>query len=97
MYVILFAINLVGGRRPGSRPGRLARLAALSGCLVALAGFLLSFAPLDESSRGTEYLVRVGTILLVAYVVGFLVYRTGARAGQARTSKSGASGYQDGA
>jgi amino acid transporter len=78
-YLAMFAIPIFARKDRGLRPKLWLRLAAASGFLVTLLFVLLSAFPVIKVANQTAYTLKTVSVILVANVVGWLIYRAGSR------------------
>jgi amino acid transporter len=80
-YLAMFAIPIVAPKDRGLRPKLWLRFAAASGFLVTLLFVLLSAFPIIKVANQTAYTLKTVSVILIANVVGLLIYRLGSRKG----------------
>jgi amino acid transporter len=80
-YLAMFAIPIVAPKDRGLRPKLWLRVAAASGFLVTLLFVLLSAFPIIKVANQMAYTLKTVSVILIANVVGLLIYRVGSRKG----------------
>lgn len=82
-YLALFAIPLVSRKDRGLRPSLWLRIAAASGFLMTLLYVVLSIFPIVNLESSSLYSLKIAGVVLGANVIGWMVFRAGARNNQA--------------
>lgn len=79
MYMLLFAVILLGFRSGAIRSGLGLRLAALAAFLVSLCGLIFEIVPLGEVASPALFAMKVGGVILATNALGAYLYRRGTR------------------
>jgi amino acid transporter len=79
MYMLLFAVVLVGFRSGGVRSGMGLRIGALAAFLVSLCGLVFEIVPLGEVANRGLFAVKVGAMICATNVFGAYLYWRGTR------------------
>jgi glutamate:GABA antiporter len=82
-YLVLFAIPLLARKGTGIRPALWLRVTAASGFVLTLLFVLLSVVPIIDVRNPWEYALKTVSVVIGANLIGFMLYRLGARS-QAR-------------
>ena len=78
-YLALFAIPLLAPKASGIRPRLALRVAAALGFLVTLLFVVLSIFPVIRVESESRYSLKIAGVVLVANLVGGMIYRAGQR------------------
>jgi amino acid transporter len=80
-YVGLFAVPLLGRRALRAELPRWVKLASAAGFLASLVSLVIAVYPIVDVTSTAEYAAKISGAVVVANMVGVLVYRTGNRGG----------------
>lgn len=89
-YVVMFAIPIIGLRGVEPRPPSWLRIAACSGFLMTLLNLTLSIFPIVEVKSQTSFSLKVGTVTIVANVVGAALFLFAEKRRARQTAKTSA-------
>jgi amino acid transporter len=78
-YLALFAIPLFGAARLGVTPPLWLRVMSASGFAVSLLYSVLSVFPIIDVASWQVFAVKIISVLVIANVIGVLIYRAGVR------------------
>ena len=87
-YISLFAIPLFAGHRMAEPPPLWLRGAALAGLATAILYSVLSIFPIIDVPDWRVFTAKVVTVLVVANVIGLLIFAAGRRRARARVLKA---------
>ena len=87
MYMLLFAVVLVGFRSGGVRSGIGLRIGALAAFLVSLCGLVFEIVPLGEVANRGLFAIKVGAMIWATNVFGAYLYWRGTRRALALAAK----------
>jgi len=85
-YLALFAIPFLSPKERGLRPALWLRVAAVSGFLMTLLYVVLSIFPIIDVESSWKYSLKIAAVVLGANVLGWALYRSGARKAKQVTS-----------
>jgi glutamate:GABA antiporter len=78
-YLIMFAIPLLSFRHLSPKPSFLLRIAAFSGTIVTVLSIGFQFFPIIDISHRWLFAAKLGLIVTLANLVGYVIYRGGSR------------------
>ena len=76
IYVVLFAIPLFAIRRFGVKAPWWLKVAAVSGLVVSLLGFIFSFVPITPVESRIMFTLKIVAVVVAANGVGIFLYRS---------------------
>jgi len=87
-YISMFAIPLFAGHRMSERPPLWLRGAAVAGLATSILYSVLSIFPIIDVPDWRVFTAKVVTMLVVANVIGLLIFASGRRRARARVPKA---------